>query len=111
MPYIQTPVHTAPRNALRIRRLDNRIRLANLTGNRVPTSVARVLAAALHPGIDSALCRFAATGRLRAELAATELRRAYVPTELADWRDLLGQYLQARIAHQEMKSEGRKNTL
>ena len=110
MPYIETPIQPSPRNALRIRRLDTRIRLAKLTGSQVPTSVARVLAAALHPGIDSHLCSFAATGKLRAADAADELHHSYVPGELSDWRDLLGQYLEGRIARKEMAIAERRTT-
>ncbi|GHG43943.1 hypothetical protein GCM10012320_08400 [Sinomonas cellulolyticus] len=106
--YIETTISASPRNALRIRRLDTRVRLAKLTGKQVSTSVARVLAAALHSGIDSQLCRFAATGKLRPTLAVTELQHGYVPVELRDWRDLLDQYLQARIAREELASAERR---
>ena len=108
MSYIETPINTSPRNALRIHRLDARVRLARLSGDAVSTSVARVLAAGLHPGIDSHLCRFAATGKLRPAPAAEELRHCYIPGELTDWRDLLAQYLEVRIARAELASTERR---
>ena len=56
-------------------------------------SLARLVAAAVHPGHGSALERFAGTGTLDAESALHEINRVRVPLEREPWLDLLGRFI------------------
>lgn len=62
----------------------------------IDEGIARLIAAAVHEGSDSALHRFAATGQLRADDALRELGDARVPLEREGWVDALGRYLIGR---------------
>lgn len=56
-------------------------------------TLARLIAASLHDGPDTALERFAATGVLVAERALQELNDLRVPIEQEGWVDALGRYI------------------
>lgn len=85
------------RNPFIVRRLDAHIQHALDTGQPLPTNAARVLAACFHPGIDSALCTFAATGRLDAHQAAIELGKAPLKARTERGIQALSDYVTARI--------------
>ncbi len=56
-------------------------------------ALARIIAAAVHPGQGSALERFAGTGNLDPEAALNEINRARVPLEQEAWLDSLGRFI------------------
>lgn len=56
-------------------------------------TLARLIAASVHDGTDTALGQFAATGTLAAEAALKELNRLRVPFEQEVWVDALGRYV------------------
>lgn len=56
-------------------------------------TLARLIAASLHDGPDTALARFAATGVLDPEFALQELNDLRVPLEQEGWVDALGRYI------------------
>lgn len=56
-------------------------------------TLARLIAASLHPGSGSALERFAATGRLDRERALKELNAVRVPLHQEPWVDALGRHI------------------
>ncbi|MBP5802744.1 hypothetical protein J2D78_11680 [Microbacterium maritypicum] len=56
-------------------------------------TLARLIAASVHSGPDTALERFAATGTLDAETALTELNDVRVPLEGEPWIDALGTHI------------------
>lgn len=56
-------------------------------------TLARLIAAAVHPGHGSALERFAGTGVLDAEGALEEINEARVPLEQEAWLDTLGRFV------------------
>lgn len=58
-------------------------------------TVARLIAASLHTGADTALERFAATGTLDAQAALTELNQLVVPFHQEGWVETLGQHIVA----------------
>ena len=60
------------------------------------TALARLIAATLHGGPDSALERFAGTGTLDREDALAELNDVRVPLEREGWVDLLGRFILSR---------------
>ncbi|MCI9857222.1 hypothetical protein [Microbacterium proteolyticum] len=55
--------------------------------------LARLIAAAVHPGPGSALERFAATGCLKAQDALDEINDVRVPLEREGWVDALGRHV------------------
>jgi hypothetical protein len=59
-------------------------------------TLARLIAGSIHGGPDTALCRFAGTGQLRAEEALAELNQLRLPFEKEGWVDALGRYVLAR---------------
>lgn len=59
-------------------------------------SLARLIAATLHAGLDSALERFAGTGKLHPEAALAELNDVRVQLEREAWVDLLGRFILSR---------------
>lgn len=85
------------RNPFIVRRLDAHIAEALTTGKPVPLNAARLLAACYHHGIDSALCTFAATGRLDAQAAAKELMTASSSSRAESGCQALINYVNARI--------------
>lgn len=96
---ITNPVQkkTGLRNPFIIRRLDAHIQHALDTGQPLPMNAARVLAACFHPGIESALCTFAATGRLDAHQSAIELGKAPPMAHTEPGFRALSDYVTARI--------------
>ena len=56
-------------------------------------TLARIIAAAVHPGPGSALERFAGTGLLEAQAALEEINDARVPLEQEAWLDTLGRFV------------------
>lgn len=56
-------------------------------------TLARLIAASVHDGTDTALGQFAATGTLSAEAALKELNRLRVRFEQEVWVDALGRYI------------------
>lgn len=56
-------------------------------------TLARLIAASLHSGPDTALARFAATGDFDPEPALRELNDLRVPLEQEGWVDALGRYI------------------
>jgi len=56
-------------------------------------TLARLIAATVHPGPGSALERFAGTGHLDHQSALEEVNAARVPLEQEDWLDALGRYI------------------
>lgn len=59
-------------------------------------TLARLIAASVHPGPHSALERFAGTGLLDAEGALEEINSARVPLEQEAWLDALGRFVLLR---------------
>lgn len=59
----------------------------------IDEGIARLIAAAIHDGPDSALHQFAATGDLIADDALRELGDAKVPLEREGWVDALGRFI------------------
>ena len=59
----------------------------------IDEGIARLLAATMHAGPDTALHQFAATGRLVADDALRELGDIRVPLEREAWVDALGRYI------------------
>lgn len=59
----------------------------------IDEGIARIIAAALHAGPDTALHQFAATGELIADQALKELGTVEVPLEREGWVDALGRYI------------------
>ncbi|MFT4259479.1 hypothetical protein [Microbacterium sp.] len=59
----------------------------------IDEGIARLIAATLHDGPDTALHRFAATGVLIADDALRELGDAEVPLEREAWVDALGRFI------------------
>ncbi|MFZ4893303.1 hypothetical protein ACL9RL_02515 [Plantibacter sp. Mn2098] len=55
--------------------------------------LARLIAAAVHPGLGSVLERFAATGSLHPQDALDELNEVRVPLERESWVDMLGRFV------------------
>ncbi|MGY2746204.1 hypothetical protein [Arthrobacter sp. UYCu723] len=85
------------RNPFIVHRLDAHIAEALTTGKPVPLNAARLLAACYHHGIDSALCTFAATGRLDAQTAAKELLKTSSSSRGESGCQALIDYVNARI--------------
>lgn len=56
-------------------------------------TLARIIAAAVHPGPGSALECFAGTGHLDHQAALAEVNSARVPFEQEDWLDALGRFI------------------
>ena len=56
-------------------------------------TLARLIAATIHSGDDSALARFAATGTLDRQNALAELNLVRLPIEREGWVDALGRYI------------------
>lgn len=56
-------------------------------------TLARLIAASIHPGPGSALERFAGTGILEAQSALDEINQLHVPLERETWLDALGRYV------------------
>lgn len=56
-------------------------------------TLARLIAASLHDGPDTALAHFATTGELNPEPALRELNDLRVPIEQEGWVDALGRYI------------------
>lgn len=56
-------------------------------------TLARLIAATVHEGNDTALSHFAATGHLDAEAALAEVNDLEVPLEQEGWVDALGRYI------------------
>jgi hypothetical protein len=61
--------------------------------------LARLIAATVHGGPNTALERFAANGDLDAEAALAELNDVVVPIEREPWLDALGRYIIAGGGH------------
>lgn len=59
----------------------------------IDEGVARLLAATMHSGPDTALHQFASTGDLIADQALAELGDVEVPLEREAWVDALGRYI------------------
>jgi hypothetical protein len=59
----------------------------------IDEGIARLLAATMHGGPETALHQFAATGELIADDALRELGEAEVPLEREAWVDALGRYI------------------
>jgi hypothetical protein len=59
-------------------------------------TLARLIAASVHPGPGSALERFAGTGVLDAQTALEEINDARVPLEQEVWLDTLGRFVLLR---------------
>ncbi|MBX3195395.1 MAG: hypothetical protein KF727_09920 [Microbacteriaceae bacterium] len=59
-------------------------------------TLARLIAASVHPGPGSALERFAGTGALDAQTALEEINEARVPLEQEVWLDTLGRFVLLR---------------
>lgn len=59
----------------------------------IDEGIARLLAATMHAGPDTALHQFAATGDLIADQALEELGAVEVPLEREAWVDALGRYI------------------
>lgn len=86
-----TATTTAPDNTGKAREL---IELGLALDHRARSeTLARLIAASLHDGIDTALCWFAGTGELRAQAALNELNSLTVPFEQEGWVDALGHYI------------------
>lgn len=62
----------------------------------IDAGTARIIAACLHDGPDTALSRFAATGALHLTDSLTELARIRVPEEQTDWVIALWEHLEHR---------------
>lgn len=58
-------------------------------------TVARLIAASLHAGPDTALEHFASTGALDAQAALDELNQLVVPFHQEGWVETLGRYIVA----------------
>lgn len=56
-------------------------------------TLARLIAASIHAGDDSALARFASTGDLNQEAALAELNLVRLPFEREGWVDALGRHI------------------
>lgn len=56
-------------------------------------TLARIIAASVHPGPGSALERFAGNGELNAQAALEEINQARVPLEQEAWLDSLGRFI------------------
>lgn len=56
-------------------------------------TLARIIAASVHPGPGSALERFAGTGLLDAQAVLEEINDARVPMEQEAWLDTLGRFV------------------
>lgn len=59
-------------------------------------TLARLIAASVHPGTGSALERFAGTGQLDGQAVLDEINRARVPLEREAWLDTLGRFVLTR---------------
>lgn len=59
----------------------------------IDEGIARLLAATMHAGPDTALHQFASTGELIANQALAELGDVEVPLEREAWVDALGRYI------------------
>lgn len=57
------------------------------------SALARLIAAAIHPGQGSALERFAGTGSLDGQAMLHELNQLQVPLEREHWLDTLGRHV------------------
>ncbi|MBT9605908.1 hypothetical protein [Microbacterium sp.] len=73
----------------------------------ISDETARLIAASIHPGESSALCRFAATGELDADAALDELTIAKLPNHRMRWVIALWAYLEWRD-HPEPHSVGQR---
>ena len=62
----------------------------------ITVDTARIIAASIHGGTDTALSRFAATGTLNVPDALTELEHIHVPEEHVDWVVALWEHLEHR---------------
>lgn len=59
----------------------------------IDEGIARLLAATMHAGPDTALHQFASTGELVADQALEELGTVEVPLEREAWVDALGRFI------------------
>lgn len=59
----------------------------------IDEGIARLLAATMHAGPNTALHQFASTGELTADQALEELGSVEVPLEREAWVDALGRYI------------------
>lgn len=59
----------------------------------IDEGIARLLAATMHDGPDTALHHFASTGQLHADDALRELGEVRVPLEREAWVDALGKFI------------------
>ena len=82
--------NTAPDQTDRAREF---IKLWNQDPETQDEYLARLIAAAVHPGPGSALERFAATGLLHGEAALDEINHVRVPLERELWLDTLGRFI------------------
>lgn len=104
-----TSTNSGLRNPLIVRRLDAHIQNALDSGQLLPMNAARVLSACFHPGIESALCTFAATGRLDAHQAVIELDQAPAKAHTEPGFRALRNYVTARNEATTMTSKGNTN--
>ena len=87
----KTPVITSPDSS---RRAEQLIELGlTLDPEARSEAVARVIAATIHDGNDTALHRFAGTGDLHHQKALEELNDVIVPFEQEWWVDALGRHI------------------
>ncbi|MDQ1138465.1 hypothetical protein QE410_003264 [Microbacterium sp. SORGH_AS 1204] len=87
----KTPVITATNSSHRAEQL---IELGlSLDPEARSEAVARLIAATIHDGSDTALHRFAGTGELQHQKALEELTDVIVPFEQEGWVDALGRHI------------------
>jgi len=90
-PRITTAARTAPDQSIRARHHIN-VALAEADIELIDAATARIIAASVHGGYQTALCTFAATGIIHRDAALAELR-AVPSTQLPEtWREAFTEF-------------------
>lgn len=93
-PRITTAARTAPDQSIRARHHIN-VALAGAGIELIDAATARIIAASVHGGYQTALCTFAATGVLSGNAVLAELRAA-PSTQLPEmWREAFTEFVTA----------------
>lgn len=87
-----------------IARIEQAIATANRAAQPISSDTARLIAARIHQGEHTALGRFAATGRLYRDAAATELWETGINEIPIGWWRAFDQFLREPTAEPETRS-------
>jgi hypothetical protein len=101
----QSQQPTELRERLATRLINRNIAYAEDRDGPITTSTARLIAACIHAGEDTALAAFAATGRLELDEAITEIDAQRLNVERLPWVSALWDYLESHDEVQLLDAE------